>query len=564
MVDDKQIKQWLKEGTITEAQANKMLADSSSGKSEEKSNKFIAIIAIIGAVLIFIGFAWLIAKNWHQIADFVKVLILVSATVAAFVSGVISRQKNHEGVGRSLITLGALLYILSLFLISQIYDLTTTAQHYAWLLFFAWTVILIIAYLIDSPENVVVSMLVFFPWLIVQYISSFSKNSNLPEQGIIFSFILMFISAGVLLFGLSTFHHSIKHRFTNIYRFWTVFYFLLIFYLLSFQSFLPMISEFSFEAGAFTFFLVVFVLLCLLGFILGTLFATSKNPGSLKESMIFIGILAILLILISLTKIGSGLVGYCNEKSCYDFKDSTDCGSSQSPLICEWKTDRLNNPGYCQEVNCYNFKSETECTSLAAHKPLVCEWKTDQYNNLGSCQQVNCFDIKTQTECAALYIGSGSNCVWQNNQCQQNWNNQLYETCNKYTNQKNNCEANGLCSWHPSYGLSGASGGLPTSLWLLWILNNIIFIGFIILIMWYGLNIGSTKIVNLALFAFILEIVSRYIGFWMDFKGYFAFSILAILGGLMLIFGAWQIPKWRRKLLEKTKRPQETDRGFER
>ena len=58
MVDEKQLKQWLKDGTITQAQANKMLADSSQKKSEEKSNKFIAVVATIGSVLIFIGFAW--------------------------------------------------------------------------------------------------------------------------------------------------------------------------------------------------------------------------------------------------------------------------------------------------------------------------------------------------------------------------------------------------------------------------------------------------------------------------------------------------------------------------
>jgi len=62
------------------------------------------------------------------------------------------------------------------------------------------------------------------------------------------------------------------------------------------------------------------------------------------------------------------------------------------------------------------------------------------------------------------------------------------------------------------------------------------------------------------LWAFSLEIISRYIGFWLDFKGYFAFSILAILGGLMLIFGARLIPKWRRKILEKTKRTEGLDR----
>jgi len=236
-----------KRGYYNTRTSKKMLADSIREDSEGKLNKFIAVVAIFGAVLIFIGFAWLIAKNWHQIPNAIKVLILVGATLVAFVSGVMLRQNNHEGVGRSLITLGALFFILSLFLISQIYNLPTTRQHYAWLLFFAWVLILVTAYLLDSPENLVVSMIVFFPWVILQYLASISDSSF---GGIIFSFILIFLSAGALLFGLSLLHNSLSHKFTSIYRFWTVFYFLVVFYLLSFQSFLVLISEYSFEERA--------------------------------------------------------------------------------------------------------------------------------------------------------------------------------------------------------------------------------------------------------------------------------------------------------------------------
>ena len=510
MVDEKQIRQWLKDGTINQAQAKKMLADSTRRESEGKSSKFIAIVATIGAVLIFVGFAWLIAKNWHQIADAVKVMILVGATLGAFVSGVALRQNDHEGVGRSLITLGALLFILSMFLISQIYHLATTTQHYAWLLFSAWVIILITAYLLDSPENLVVSMLTFFPWVILQYISSASD----AEEGMIFGFVFVFLSAGALLYGLSALHNSVKHPFTNIYRFWTVFYFLMIFYILSFQSFLPVLSSYSFEAGAFPVFLILFIILCFFGLIIGTLFATSKSTGSIKEVVGFLGILALLFVLILSTKTGEGLIGSCSPKNCYDFRTSSSCLSAPDPLVCEWKTDQMDNPGYCEQVNCYDFRTESACNSAP----------------------------------------SRSDCTWQNGYCElQNWDNKAYEKCSQYDNQQESCVKESLCSWNPHSSLD-TSKGLPTPLWLLWILNNIVLIGFILLILWYGQRVGSTKIVNLALFAFIVDIISRYIGFWMDLRGYFAFSVLAILGGLMLIVGAWLIPKWRRKLLYRTKR----------
>ncbi len=575
MVDEKQIRQWLKDGTITQAQAKKMLADSTREDSEGKLNKFIAVVATIGAVLIFIGFAWLIAKNWHQIPDAIKVLILVGATLGAFVSGVMLRQNNHEGVGRSLITLGALLYIASVFLIAQIYATPSGLQGYAWLLLLCWPVIMLTAYFLDSKDNLVISMITFFPWVIVQYLSSISKLSFDSPGGLIFSFILIFLGAGALLYGLSVFHNSIKHKFTNIYRFWTVFYFLLIFYILSFQLSLSVLSEYSFEGGAFSVFFVLFIILCFFGFIAGALFATSKNSVSMKEIAGFLGVLAVLFLLILLTKAGAGLMGTCYAKNCYEFKTAQECISAPSVLQCQ--------PGRCEDVNCWNLRSESDCNSQQS-----CQW------NQNRCSNLQCYYLKTESEC-----NSESSCQWSQNRCfiiicnnlktestcqnkGCNWNADycmstsqnpysIGQECRNYNNQRDSCIENSLCKWQPSYGFGyygfGPSYGfgysskrLPTSLWFLWIVNNLVFIGFIILILWYGQQVGSTKIVNIALFAFILDIISRYIGFWMDFKGYFAFSILAILGGLMLIVGAWQIPKWRRKLLEKTKQSE----GFNR
>lgn len=480
----------------------------------KKGSVFIKIIATIGAVLIFVGIAWLIAKNWHQIPDALKIIILVFSTFAAFTAGVFVRRQEHEGVGRALITLGALLYISSLFLISQIYNLVSSMQSYAWLLFFAWVLIFITAYLLKSPENLVLSMIVFFPWLIIQYLSSVSEANLSSEGGIIFSFILIFLSIGVLLYGLSTFHNSIKHKFTNIYRFWVVFYFLIIFYILSFQSILPILSEYSFEGGAFTIFLVLFIVTCFLGFILGTLLAVSKKSIAFKEILGFIGIVVVLFFLILATKAGVGLVGTCSAKNCYDFDTKAECNSAPDLLTCEWEILEGREDGSCRQISCYNFKTEPECNSAL----------------------------------------STLECNWQNNHCIQEIREvNTYETCRKYNNQKDECLDQDICKWRTSSGFLRSSKSLPTSLWLLWIVNNFVFIGFIILVIWYGQYVGSTKIINLGLIAFIIEIISRYIGFWMDFKGYFAFSVLAILGGILLIFGAWAIPKWRKNLLKGAK-----------
>lgn len=515
MVDETQIKRWLKDGTINKSQAKKMLADSGKEETESKSNKFVAIAAIIGTVLIFIGFAWLIAKNWHQIPGLIKVIILVGSTLAAFVSGFRLRQRDHDGVGRALITLGALLYVLSLFLISQIYHLATDMQHYAWLLLLAWTVILMTAYFLDSKENLVVAMLTFFPWVVLQYSSLISGAGIDSPGGPVFAFILIFLSAGALLFGLGTLHNSLKHRFTNIYRFWTVFYFLLIFYIISFQSFLPVLSEYSFEGKAFPVFLVLFIILCFLGFITGALFAASRKAGSIKEIAGFIGILAIIFLLVLATKAGEGQIGTCDPKSCYELKAESDCNAAPDPLVCEWKTDHLQ--GYCDQPDCWNYRTEAKCKS--ANPELDCNWE------------------KFEERCNS----------------KQRPDDNAYRICTEHNNKKESCVDQKLCRWTPSFYFWDMHEGLPTSIWLLWIVNNVAFIGFIVLMLWYGQRVGSTKIVNLSLFAFIIEVITRYIGFWFDFRGYFAFGVLAIIGGLLLIFGAWFIPKWRKKLIKGTK-----------
>jgi len=501
---DEYIKKWLDEGTISKKQAEKMLADvrakpqktvekREDRSEEEPKSRLVAIIAIIGAVLIFVGFAWLIAKNWHQIPDILKVLILVGATLGAFYSGVMFREK-HAGAGRALIALGGLLYILSLFLISQVYHLSTEPQHYAWLLFLSWTVVLATAYFLDSIENLMIAMLAFFPWVVLQYMVSVDNSP-------IFGFVAIFFSAGALLYGMNALHFSWEHRFAVVYRYWTVFYLLLMMYVLSFKLTLPMLAEYSFVG--FSFFLWLFIILCLAGFVYGAFSIMGRMPGSSRQIAGFVVILCVMFMLVLATKLGEGKLGSCYPKSCYEFSQS-DCASAPSPLICTWENNR------CSNLNCNTFVSPDTCASAPAE--------------LG--------------------------CTWVNERCgTTSGRSSIYQVCSPYNNQKAACLENDVCQWRPSTSWIYRSGSYPTSLWLLWIVNNIAFIGFIILVIWYGQQVKSEHIINLALFAFVVDIVSRYIGFWIDLRGYFAFSVLAILGGLMLIFGSIYIPKLRRKLL---------------
>jgi len=110
--------------------------------------------------------------------------------------------------------------------------------------------------------------------------------------------------------------------------------------------------------------------------------------------------------------------------------------------------------------------------------------------------------------------------------------------------------------------ISGESvfrGSISGGLWVMWLFDNVLFILVILSVIGYGTRYQSAKIVNLAIIFFGLDIITRYIGFVLDFGGQVGFAVMSIIGGIILIVGGWGIEKWRRRLLEKTKEKSSQD-----
>jgi uncharacterized membrane protein len=101
-------------------------------------------------------------------------------------------------------------------------------------------------------------------------------------------------------------------------------------------------------------------------------------------------------------------------------------------------------------------------------------------------------------------------------------------------------------------------GSLGLGLWMMWIFDNILFVLVILSVIGYGTRYKSPAIVNLGIIFFSLDIVTRYIGFIMDFGGQLGFAVMSIIGGIILIVGGWFIEKWRERLVEKTKSQEQT------
>lgn len=373
----------------------------------KQSVSFGAIVATIGAVLIALGIAWLIALNWADMPSALKVLILVLATAGAYTAGVLLRVNDYEKIGGALLVLGALLYTLSIFLIAQTFHLATSLQANAFLLLLSWVGILLAAYVFDSSPSLIIALAEFLVWISLQYFSFVELFRGDFSVGIL---AIIYLVVGVGLYGLTQIHKSRDHEFSSVYRYWTAFYVLLLTYILSFQSLLPILwpNGFTLTADVLIFLIIISFIAIVLA-IVGIFMSVNKNKLSGKEVIGFVGLVFLYVLLISLASLVSG------------------------------------------EEN-------------------------------------------------SIFGGS-------------------------------------------------ISGGL----WVMWLFDNMLFILVILSVIGYGTRYQSAEIVNLAIMFFALDIITRYIGFVLDFGGQVGFAVMSIIGGIVLILGGWGIEKWRRVLIERTR-----------
>ena len=235
MVDEKQIKQWLKDGTITQAQAKKMLIETTQYKKEARSNKLIVAISTIGAILLGIGAILFIASNWIAIPNFGKVILLLVSTFGAYYVGYLFKyQKNNlPKVGASLLFLGALLFGATVILITQIYNVNAN-NH---ILILIWLIgILPLVYALKSTPIAGLASILYFLWLGL----FFSPENTWWFFGFLgpITFVL-FIVGSIMRFVIGSFHY-IREGFSNIaaaYRIAGLKVLMLMLFLLTFEWF---------------------------------------------------------------------------------------------------------------------------------------------------------------------------------------------------------------------------------------------------------------------------------------------------------------------------------------
>lgn len=300
MINEKQIKEWLESGTITQEQAQKMMTDVDQKSKEERSNKFIVAISTIGAILLGIGAIIFVASNWVVMPDLIKVLILLGSTFGAYYLGYLFKydKKNLPKVGVSLLFLGALLFGASIFLIAQIYHINANAHA----LILIWLIgVLPLVYAFRSEPITTLSSLLFFIW-----IGLFIFRGSDLDEAIWLYLPVIYLSAGMLLFSLGGLHY-LKPPLTKIARIFRIAGMkiaILSLFLLTFQFFSSYIYGYQLrdlgimEGISFQIMIgiMLFSSLSIIGLVINLLFNPSKSKTNTYENGIALGLLGFTLL----------------------------------------------------------------------------------------------------------------------------------------------------------------------------------------------------------------------------------------------------------------------------
>ncbi|MDP2926421.1 MAG: DUF2157 domain-containing protein [Nanoarchaeota archaeon] len=521
-------------------------------EKNKRGASFSTIISVIGAVLIGLGFAWLLALNWHDMPDILKVIILVGITATAYVIAIILREHNFPGIAKALFVLGALLYTLSVFLIAQIYGTPTGLQGIAWILLICFLGVTFSAYFFSSYTTLIIALIEFLFWISIQFLALLDKSYT--SFGMI---AILYLIIGIFFYSLKIWHKTFEHKFARLYSFWTIFYFLTVSYILSLQIVVQLMWAYSNDIpGNSIIFLTIFGIIAFISLVSGILISFNKNTIIRKEVLGFVIAIAILIFLISLTGISSNVTGDCNNKNCYDYKNKENCESTPADLNCVWGNEgdnRIVTIGganeYCYEQQCGYYRNETNCNLHL--NDLGCEWKA-HYNR---CERPSCYsNYKDKTSCESA--PKGAKCSWyasdSGGKCSDAMDRRA-DTCSQFFNKKSECSSYNECKWNPIVNYSRGYGNIPISVWFVWILTNIFFVIFILSAIGYGSLNKEKAIINLGIGFFILDIFSRYIGFIMNLWGYTSLSVIFIIGGIILIVLGWIISwltmKFRKKLI---------------
>ena len=307
MPDDKQIQKWLKEGTITKKQADKMLADETDSKKETQSNRMITSVSTIGAILLGVGALLFISSNWEKMSNLLKIAILVVATFGSYFVGYLFKyqKKNLPKVGASLFFLGALLFGASIMLIAQMYNINANSHT----LVLIWLLgILPLIYAFESVPIAGLAAFLFLLWIgLFQY-----RTLSWGSSGDMIKLPLLYLVSGILLFGIGGMHY-ISERLKGVartYRIAGLKVAMISLFLLTFKFYTGVYDGFNYWSkmeisSQFTIGFVIFALLAILIMVINLFFNLTRSQVNYLENAMPLGLVALALIFYFFTPVNN-------------------------------------------------------------------------------------------------------------------------------------------------------------------------------------------------------------------------------------------------------------------
>lgn len=147
-------------GLITDEQQRQIVEHF---KLKEDSNRFLAIISLVGAVLVAAGIVLLISANWDAIPRGVKLGVGLALMLGAHGAGWWLREvrQDYRKTGEALHLAGSLLFLGNIALVGQIYHLVSRPPN-AFLLW--WAGIVALPWLLKSEVQHLLVLLAFGIW----------------------------------------------------------------------------------------------------------------------------------------------------------------------------------------------------------------------------------------------------------------------------------------------------------------------------------------------------------------------------------------------------------------
>jgi uncharacterized membrane protein len=187
---------WVTDGLVTAAQRDALLARHPVPAGG--SHRFLAILAMLGGTMLVVGVSLIIKSNWDQIGDWAKILGLVALLSGAYSLGYRLKMSpgNYPRTGDACFMAGAVLFLLGIALVSQIFHLDSRPANGVLLW---WAGIVVLPWLTRAKGMQLVSVIAGLTWLGLELASRDSLISLAPASGPYFHDGYLFAAAGVLV-----------------------------------------------------------------------------------------------------------------------------------------------------------------------------------------------------------------------------------------------------------------------------------------------------------------------------------------------------------------------------